>query len=156
MIPTTQERVPANTDERQNERIQREMLQRLYYYRQHTDEIDQRLAELDEEWDVERTLETNASALISASVLWSLVAGRGPLLLAAGVSAFLLQHALQGWCPPLPILRRLGFRTADEIETERYALKILRGDLDGIRGDSELETTLATLQRRETPPRSLH
>jgi hypothetical protein len=44
------------------------------------------------------------------------------------VTGFLLQHAIQGWCPPVPILRRLGFRTADEINRERYALKALRGD----------------------------
>jgi hypothetical protein len=44
------------------------------------------------------------------------------------VLAFLFQHALQGWCPPVPILRRLAFRTASEIEHERYALKALRGD----------------------------
>jgi len=39
------------------------------------------------------------------------------------VTAFLLQHAIQGWCPPIPILRRFGFRTADEINRERYALR---------------------------------
>ncbi|HTO33126.1 MAG TPA: hypothetical protein VL202_18400 [Pararhizobium sp.] len=48
------------------------------------------------------------------------------------VTGFLLQHAIQGWCPPIPILRRLGFRTADEIGQERYALKALRGDFDGV------------------------
>jgi hypothetical protein len=48
------------------------------------------------------------------------------------VTAFLFQHAVQGWCPPLPILRRLGFRTASEIDTERYALKALRGDFGSI------------------------
>jgi hypothetical protein len=36
-----------------------------------------------------------------------------------------MQHALQGWCPPVPILRRLGFRTAREIFEERLALKSL-------------------------------
>jgi hypothetical protein len=46
------------------------------------------------------------------------------------VTGFLLQHALQGWCPPLPVLRRLGVRTAREIERERTALKALRGDFD--------------------------
>ena len=30
--------------------------------------------------------------------------------------------------PPVPILRRLGVRTAREIDIERYALKALRGD----------------------------
>lgn len=44
------------------------------------------------------------------------------------VGGFLLQHALQGWCPPVPVLRRLGFRTQTEIDEERYALKALRGD----------------------------
>jgi hypothetical protein len=38
------------------------------------------------------------------------------------VGTFLLQHALQGWCPPVPILRRLGYRTAREIFEERLAL----------------------------------
>jgi hypothetical protein len=44
--------------------------------------------------------------------------------------AFFLQHAIQGWCPPLPAFRMLGFRTKKEIEKERYALKLLRGDFD--------------------------
>ena len=46
----------------------------------------------------------------------------------AAVAGFLLQHALEGWCPPLPLFRRLGFRTQSEIDYERYALKSLRGD----------------------------
>jgi hypothetical protein len=43
-------------------------------------------------------------------------------LLSAAVQGFFLQHALEGWCPPLPTLRKLGVRTAQEIEAERYAL----------------------------------
>jgi hypothetical protein len=50
------------------------------------------------------------------------------LVLPVAVTAFLLQHALQGWCPPVPVFRRLGVRTAAEIDRERYALKALRGD----------------------------
>jgi hypothetical protein len=46
------------------------------------------------------------------------------------VQSFFLQHALQGWCPPVPLLRRLGVRTASEIDHERNALKALRGDYD--------------------------
>lgn len=41
-------------------------------------------------------------------------------------------HALQGWCPPLPVFRCYGFRTAAEIDYERYALKAIRGDFEGI------------------------
>jgi hypothetical protein len=47
-------------------------------------------------------------------------------------SGFLLQHALQGWCPPVSLFRRLGVRTSAEIEQERYALKALRGDFQNI------------------------
>ena len=51
-------------------------------------------------------------------------------LLPVAVAAFLLQHAIQGWCPPVPVFRRLGIRAAAEIDAERYALKVLRGDFD--------------------------
>ena len=44
------------------------------------------------------------------------------------VQGFFLQHGVEGWCPPLPIFRRLGIRMQAEIEAERYALKALRGD----------------------------
>jgi hypothetical protein len=44
------------------------------------------------------------------------------------VTGFLLQHALQGWCPPVPFFRRRGVRTEAEIDRERYALKAVRGD----------------------------
>jgi hypothetical protein len=44
----------------------------------------------------------------------------------------LFQHAVQGWCPPVPLLRRLGYRTSREIDIERVALKALRGDFGAI------------------------
>ncbi|RIK93884.1 MAG: hypothetical protein DCC72_07730 [Burkholderiales bacterium] len=34
-----------------------------------------------------------------------------------------LQQMVQGWCPAWPLLRRLGFRTRDEIDDERMALR---------------------------------
>jgi len=155
MTPSTTERVPARTADKINRRIEREMIQRLYYYQQHPGEIDQRLDELDQEWGIERALEMNASALISSSVLMSLVT-RKPSLLAAVVSLFLLQQALQGWCPPLPLLRRLGFRTRTEIDTERYALKMLRGDLDSMQASTEPETAVEVLQNSRGPGHHLH
>jgi hypothetical protein len=45
---------------------------------------------------------------------------------------FFFQHSVQGWCPPLPILRHFKIRTSKEIEQEKYALKILRGDFDAV------------------------
>jgi hypothetical protein len=56
------------------------------------------------------------------------------------VNGFLLQHSLQGWCPPLAIFRRLGVRTAAEIEYERSMLKANRGDFTPS-GESAASTT---------------
>lgn len=49
------------------------------------------------------------------------------LLLPFLVFAFLLQHALTGFCPPVPLFRALGFRTAGEIADEGYALRLVHG-----------------------------
>jgi hypothetical protein len=94
-------------------------------------EIDQRLAELDREWDIERTIEANASTIALAGLGLGALVDRRFYALPVVVASFLLMHALQGWCPPVPLLRRLGFRTQPEIGEERYALKALRGDFDG-------------------------
>jgi hypothetical protein len=57
------------------------------------------------------------------------------VLAARGRGRVRLQHATQGWCPPVPVFRRLGIRTQTEIDHERYALKALRGDFKKIKGD---------------------
>src|SRR5213592_3015395 len=54
------------------------------------------------------------------------------LALPIAVTAFLLQHAVQGWCPPVPFFRKRGVRTMREIGEERFALKTLRGDFGPI------------------------
>ena len=94
--------------------------------------IEQRLGELEREWDIERWLETGAASLSLFGMAMGSTVNRKWFLLPAAVGAFLLQHTLQGWCPPLPLLRRLGVRTADEINQERYALKALRGDFANV------------------------
>jgi hypothetical protein len=94
--------------------------------------VADRLAELDAEWDIERTLEANAASVSLIGLGLGATVDRKWFALPAVVAAFLLQHALHGWCPPLPVLRRLGFRTAREIDYERYALKALRGDFEAL------------------------
>ncbi len=127
-MTTTRHRVPAHSPADANRRIRREIEASVAYFHAHIDEIPQRLRELDQEWDIERAIEANASILALAGI--GLAAGhdRRWLALPGLVSAFLLQHAVQGWCPPVPVLRWFGFRTAYEIEEERRALKALRGD----------------------------
>lgn len=127
-IPSSRRRVRSNTDAEINHRIDRQIERNLLYFAEHRGEISTRLAELDREWDIERAIEVNAAAIALAGTLSAARGSRGALLLPLMVTGFLLQHAIQGWCPPVPILRRLGFRTADEINRERYALKALRGD----------------------------
>ncbi|MFO0841269.1 MAG: hypothetical protein U0797_02575 [Gemmataceae bacterium] len=82
----------------------------------------------DREWDIERTLEANAATASLVGLTLGAAVDKKFFLFPAVVAGFLLQHALQGWCPPVPIFRRLGFRTQSEIDEERYALKALRGD----------------------------
>ena len=129
MLPATTERVTEHTRDEINERIKAQTEERIARCAAAGPQaIERRLAELDHEWDIERTLEANASSLSLFGLGMGAFVDRRYFALPAVVMGFLLQHALQGWCPPVPILRRLGFRTQSEIEQERYALKALRGD----------------------------
>ncbi|HRO15521.1 MAG TPA: hypothetical protein PLL33_10845 [Paracoccus sp. (in: a-proteobacteria)] len=137
MLPATTERVRAHTADEINRRLRDEAVSRLVHLAAHPGRIGARLKELDREWDIERALETNASALAFAGVALGAAVDRRWLVLPALVTGFLFQHATQGWCPPLPVLRRLGFRTQAEIEAERHALKALRGDFRNAAGDPQ-------------------
>ena len=124
MLPATFDRVPRSTAPEVNRRIRRQTLANLARYRNAGPEaIARRLDELDHEWDIERAIEANAAGIALAGLALGAFVDRRFLLLPAAVGLFLLQHALQGWCPPVPVLRRLGFRTAREIFEERLVLK---------------------------------
>lgn len=92
--------------------------------------ISDRLSELDAESDIERILEGNAGVLALTGTLLGAFVDRRWLALPGMVTAFLIQHSVQGWCPPVAVFRRMGVRTRQEIEAERAALKFLRGDCD--------------------------
>ncbi len=132
-LPSTVGRVPAHTADEINAQIQRQTEQSIgRCAAQGPDATSRRLRELDEEWDIERTLEANAATLSLVGLGLGTFVDRRFYALPAAVAGFLLQHALQGWCPPVPVFRRFGFRTQSEIEQERYALKALRGDFEGV------------------------
>ena len=135
MINTTADRVPAHTSDSGNQRIRRQTEANVAYYARHPALIGQRLKELDAEWDIERVLEMGSSTLTVTGLLMSVASSRKWLLLSLAVQGFFMQHAVQGWCPPLPLFRSLGIRTADEINRERYALKALRGDFRDLPAD---------------------
>jgi hypothetical protein len=133
-LPKTTERVPRHTAKRVNREIEEKTDRGLARYAAQPHEIAARLEALDREWDIERTLEANAATASLVGIVLGATVDRRFFALPAVVAAFLLQHALQGWCPPLPVFRRMGFRTQSEIEEERYALKALRGDFRDVEG----------------------
>lgn len=144
------ERVRRHTSPDVNVRIDRQIAETVYRYRgQSASAITERIEEIEREWDIERVLETNASTLALTGVTLAATVSRKWLMLPGTVLTFLLLHGIQGWCPPVPILRRLGVRTRREIERERFALKFLRGDFKEFAGkdNPSPEQLLAALRR---------
>ena len=127
MFAPTATRVHTNTAQSVNHRIQQFTLENVASYAQRPTEIPIRLRELDREWDIERALSTGSSLLTLTGLVLGYFVAMPWLLLSLGVQLFFLQHALQGWCPPLPLFRRLGFRTEKEIQFERNQLAIVLG-----------------------------
>lgn len=139
LIPPTTQRVPLHTDQETNEHIRRQIEAHVAYYAAHDRRLlDIRLQELEREWDIERVLEANAATISLIGISLARFVSRRWLILPAAVGAFLLQHAVQGWCPPVALFRKLGVRTQREIDEERYALKVLRGDFISVGGDGNL------------------
>jgi hypothetical protein len=124
MITTNARRVSSNTDPAINAWIWHETEHRMRQVAsQGRPAIERRLRELDEEWDIERYVETLAPTFTLVGMTLCLVRDRRWFVLPFVVQSFFLQHALQGWCPPVPVLRRMGVRTMQEIERERCALQ---------------------------------
>ena len=147
MTTTTRNRVPRHTANDVNRGIQQSIEHSIRYHLKHKNQIARRLQELDEEWDIERAIEANAATASLVGLTFGLLGRSRWFLRPAAVSGFLLQHAVQGWCPPIPVLRRLGFRTSFEIEQERQALKLIRGDYkSAAAGDADPEDILEAVQ----------
>ncbi|MCI3950936.1 MAG: hypothetical protein K0R53_433 [Burkholderiales bacterium] len=103
MLPTTTQRVTDHTPDQINERIRlrtEESVARCTLAG--PEAIEQRLAELEREWDIERVLEANAASIALFGLGMGAFADRRYFALPPIVMGFLLQHALQGWCPPVP------------------------------------------------------
>jgi hypothetical protein len=148
MVLSHTDRVRANTAAEVNRRVDEQIERNIRHYSGQTkEEIYRRIQDLDEEWDIERVLETMASSLSLTGIVLGATVDRKWFLVPTIVLSFLLVHAIQGWCPPLSILRSLGIRTREEIDRERYALKALAGDFAGISKDpSRAEQTLAAVK----------
>jgi hypothetical protein len=128
------DRVREHTAQVVNDRIDEKTLACVAaHVRQGRDAILRRLEELDHEWDIDRAMFVNFAVIGGAMFATGLAkrerrgffgsSGKGFLTFFGVQLGFLLLHGLAGWCPPVSLFRRLGFRTTREIEAERRALE---------------------------------
>lgn len=139
VLPDTSKKAVSQSPDSFNEAIRQETLRRLDEIGSDRSKILARLNQLEKEWDIERTLETNASIVALAGIGLGLGVNKKWLLLPTIVAGFLFQHALQGWCPPLPLFRKMGVRTQREIDNERAILMARLGELEGLEKASSTE-----------------
>ncbi|WMJ73388.1 hypothetical protein RCC89_09455 [Cytophagaceae bacterium ABcell3] len=126
-----EDRVRKHSIPEVNERIDNEIQASVRKYTNRSKrEIDAKIQQLEKEWSIERALDFSASSLAMTGIALGIFKNKGWLALTGAVSGFLMMHSLQGWCPPVPVLRAMGFRTRKEIDWEKYALKVLKGDFD--------------------------
>lgn len=139
----TNPRINAKIDQRIEENIRRYAYQGEY-------EISQRIKELEQEWDIERALQLNSASLAIGGILLSFK-NKNWLFFSATVLSFMVMQAMKGYSPPIPLLRRMGLRTKQEIECEIFAMKYLKGDFteltsEGKRdADSAIKETLIAI-----------
>lgn len=127
------DRIRAASTPQRNEKIDQTIEEKVRYFAsQPRETISRRIEQLDREWDIERVMETKMASLALLGVIGGLTRGRHWLLLSAGVLGFMVWHGTKGWCPPIPALRKLGLRSRGEIDREKFALKVLRGDFQQI------------------------
>lgn len=147
ILPPTSQRVFMRTDPQINAEIRNQTIKNLNVFKNCNEpEITERIHNLGQEWDTERVLEVNASLLILLSSYLGVKMSRIWFLVTGTIAAFMLQHALQGWCPPLPFIRKWGVRTADEIYAEKTACKIMRGDFSAQYNTAEDALNMAERQ----------
>lgn len=126
-------------EEQARQKIRRQIEANVHYLARRLDRIEQRLNELDREWDVEHALTGDLASAGVLGVLGAMIYSRKCLVLPLVAGVFQLQHVFTGWCPVVPLYRWLGIRTRNEIDRERYALKALRGDFSGVGPESQQE-----------------
>lgn len=119
----------VSSSEHVNARIDRETRGALTEIGDDPGAIRARLAELDREWHLDRAL-IASFAVLGSLTAWGAMRSlrREGRLGAVGALfwtqlGFLLYHSIRGWCPPVAVLRRFGYRTAREISAERVTLE---------------------------------
>ncbi len=133
------DRVRCSTNKKYNLEIEREIVATVQGYKgKSQEEITGRIAEIEKEWSIERWIELNSSTIAFVGLILGAFVNKYWLFLPGIVLPFLFLHGLQGWCPPIPIMRKYHIRTRREMDWEKFSLKFLRGDFDRVdRNDVE-------------------
>ena len=121
------DRVRAHVSKKANARVDQVIEANLTRAGEEPSFATERLAELEREWDIDRAVMLSFAGMGTAALVLGLRRNwrwRFPL---TGQIGFLLLHSVVGWCPPAVVLRRFGFRTRQEIESERAALLRMSG-----------------------------
>ncbi|MDQ0427334.1 hypothetical protein QOZ98_000159 [Planomicrobium stackebrandtii] len=128
-LPATQTKVAEAGPDHINQQIERDTEARINHFkRQNSQAIHARIDELEREWDTGKVLKAALAGIALSSSLLALTTNQKWALLSGTASAFMLQYTLQGWCPPLSLIRRKGVRTPNEIQLEIQALRNLLKD----------------------------
>jgi len=90
--------------------------------------IEDRLAELDREWTAGRVTKATIGVLLVLGFALTAVLGPWWLILPAVGGVFLLQYLFGRTSWLGKAFHEMGFRTGSEVDQEKMALKVLRGD----------------------------
>jgi hypothetical protein len=120
--PRRVDRIRSHTAQKVLDKIDRQTATRVFQVaRLGSDAIVRRLEELDREWDIERWLALNFTIVNGLAAIPARHSTPWKIFFRAQ-QAFMVAHALVGWCPPTALFRRLGVRTQKEIDAERAVL----------------------------------
>ena len=131
-----------------NKRVDEETLRDLERYKDASpEEIEQRLKMLAGEFDLECMVELFGATFSLIGVgLCAATKKHKWMWISAIASGLTLIHSLPLWDPLTPLFRGLGFWSRQEIEREKAALKLLRGDFERVAKDASPKSALATAQ----------
>lgn len=139
-LPPTASRVTINTRPSTRQKLRNDTVCHIKACQETTGPLlTAEIERLDYEWDTERVIETLAASLLLAASMTGF--GRGKLchyILTGAVGFGLLQQALRGWNPALPLIRALGVHSPQEIYQHKTVLKRLRGDFCPADGDADM------------------
>lgn len=129
-----------------NKAVDESTLDTLERYRNASpEEVEARIKELEGSWDIECFVELG-SALLTIGGIALAYKSKKMLFVPLAVQGLVLAHSLPFFDPLSPLLRMFGVWTRQEIEREKQALKLIRGDFERVSKDATPKSALAAAQ----------